>query len=67
MKYEFDYDRAKVSTTDQITVSIADLRDLVNASFLADKAGVVLEVSELLKSIEHKNRLPQNCFSVNLV
>ena len=67
MKYEFDYDRAKVSTTDQITVSIADLRDLVNASFLADKAGVVLEVSELLKSIEHKNRPPQNCFSVNLV
>ena len=67
MKYEFDYDRAKVSTTDQITVSIADLRDLVNASFLADKVGVVLEVSEVLKGIQHKNRLSQNCFSVNLV
>ena len=67
MKYEFDYDRAKVSTTDQITVSIADLRDLVNASFLADKSGTVLEVSEVLKGIQHKNRLPQNCFSVNIV
>lgn len=57
---KFEYDRKIISTTDDLQISVADLRDLINAIGLLDKSVAVQEVGNVLRCIEHKNRLPLN-------
>ncbi len=53
---QFQYDKNKLATTDVVQITIADLRDLVQAMSLADSDRLA-EVKAILASIEHKNRL----------
>ncbi|WP_146055327.1 hypothetical protein [Paraburkholderia eburnea] len=58
---EFIYNRDKIRTTDDITISVADLRDLIQACTLqeSDAEG---EYQIILDSIAHKNHLDSGVF-----
>ena len=59
MKVNFEYDNSKISTVDEIKISIADLRDLIqSANLISNSDGHYKnEVSEILRSIIRKNRM----------
>ena len=57
MKVEFDYDKSQLTSIDELTVSVADLRDLVQAFTIGNDAQKILELKIVLESIVRKNRL----------
>ena len=57
MKNEFIYDKSTVTTQDELTVSVADLRDLVQAFSIGNDAQQIQELKVILESIVRKNRL----------
>lgn len=57
---KFEYNREIISTTHDLKISVADLRDLVNAAGYFDKNIASREISDVLRCIEHKNGLPEN-------
>jgi hypothetical protein len=57
MKVEFNYDKNIVTTQDELIVSVADLRDLVQAFIIENDGQKVQELKIILESIVRKNRL----------
>ena len=57
MKVEFNYDKSQLTSIDELTVSVADLRDLVQAFTIGNDAQKIQELKIVLESIVRKNRL----------
>ena len=57
MKVEFNYDKSQLTSIDELTVSVADLRDLVQAFTIGNDAQKIQELKIILESIVRKNRL----------
>ena len=57
MKVEFNYDKSQLASIDELTVSVADLRDLVQAFTIGNDAQKIQELKIILESIVRKNRL----------
>lgn len=58
---DFIYNIDKIRTTDEITISVADLRDLVQA-YTLQESEAENEYQNILDSIAHKNRLDSGIF-----
>ena len=65
MKVEFNYDKSQLTSIDELTVSVADLRDLVQAFTIGNDAQKILELKIVLESIVRKNRLLPGAVDVN--
>lgn len=57
MKIEFNYDKSQINSINELTVSVADLRDLVQAFAIGNDAQKIQELKIILESIVRKNRL----------
>ena len=57
MKIEFNYDKSQLNSINELTVSVADLRDLVQAFTIGNDAQKIHELKIILESIVRKNRL----------
>ena len=57
MKIEFNYDKSQINSINELTVSVADLRDLVQAFTIGNDAQKIQELKIILESIVRKNRL----------
>ncbi len=57
MKVEFNYDKSQLTSIDELTVSVADLRDLLQAFTIGNDAQKIQELKIILESIVRKNRL----------
>ena len=57
MKVEFNYDKSQLASIDELTVSVADLRDLVQAFSIGNDAQQIQELKVILESSVRKNRL----------
>lgn len=57
MKVEFNYDKNQLNSINELTVSVADLRDLVQAFTIGNDAQKIHELKIILESIVRKNRL----------
>lgn len=55
---EFHYDKTTVNTQSGLQVSVADMRDLIQAFGIPDKAQRLQELQVVLEAVERKNRLP---------
>lgn len=64
MKNEFFYDKDKLTTQDELLVSVADLRDVIQAFSIPDEAQRLQELQLILESIVRKNKLPRGSLSV---
>ena len=56
--HDFVYNKDVLTTQDDLQISVADLRDLVNASQMNDEMAQWAELKMVLCSIVRKNRLP---------
>ena len=65
MKVEFNYDKSQLTSIDELTVSVADLRDLVQAFTIGNDAQKIQELKIILESIVRKNRLLPGAVDVN--
>ena len=65
MKVEFNYDKSQLTSIDELTVSVADLRDLVQAFTIGNDAQKIQELKIVLESIVRKNRLLPGAVDVN--
>lgn len=61
---EFHYDKDTVTTQSGLLVSVADLRDLVQAFTITDEAQRLQELHTVLASIVRKNKLPNGSLGV---
>jgi hypothetical protein len=57
MNVEFNYDKSQLTSIDELTVSVADLRDLVQAFTIGNDSQKIQELKIILESIVRKNRL----------
>ena len=57
MGIEFIYDKIQLTTIDEISVSVADLRDLVQALNIQNEAQKLQELKNILDGVVRKNRL----------
>ena len=57
MKVEFNYDKSQLTSINELTVSVVDLRDLVQAFTIGNDAQKIQELKIILESIVRKNRL----------
>ena len=57
MKVEFNYDKSQLNSINELTVSVADLRDLVQALSIGNDAQQIQVLKIILESIVRKNRL----------
>ena len=64
MEVKFFYDKNKLTTQEQLLVSVADLRDLIQAFTIPDEAQRLQELQVVLASIMRKNKLPNGSLSV---
>lgn len=60
----FTYDKGAATTQSELLVSVADLRDLVQAITIPDEAQRLQELQVVLASIVRKNKLPTGSLSV---
>ncbi|WP_175784993.1 hypothetical protein [Burkholderia cenocepacia] len=61
---EFHYDEEAATTQSELLVSVADLRDLIQAFTIPDEAQRLQELKVVLASIVRKNKLPNDSLSV---
>lgn len=61
---EFHYDKDTVNTQSELLVSVADLRDLVQAFTIPDEIQRLQELQVVLASIVRKNKLPNGSLVV---
>ena len=66
MKVEFNYDKSQINSINELTVSVADLRDLVQAFTIGNDAQKIQELKIILESIVRKNRLLPGAVDVNV-
>lgn len=62
--FVFQYDKNTMTTQSELLVSLADLRDLVQAFTISDEAQRLHELQVVLASIVRKNKLPTGSLSV---
>lgn len=60
----FHYDKNFVTTQSEVLVSVADLRDLIQAINIPDQAQRHHELQMVLASIVRKNKLPNGSLNV---
>ena len=60
----FTYDKGAATTQSELLVSVADLRDLVQAFTIANEAQRLQELQVVLESIVRKNKLLTGTLSV---
>ena len=60
----FTYDKGAATTQSELLVSVADLRDVVQAITIPDEAQRLQELQVVLASIVRKNKLPTGSLSV---
>ena len=60
----FTYDKGAAATQSELLVSVADLRDLVQAITIPDEAQRLQELQLILESIVRKNKLPSGSLNV---
>ena len=65
MKVEFNYDKSQLTSINELTVSVADLRDIVQAFTIGNDAQKIQELKIILESIVRKNRLLPGAVDVN--
>lgn len=61
---EFHYDQEALTTQSELLVSVADLRDLVQAFTIPDEAQRLQELQVVLASIMRNNSLPNDSLIV---
>ena len=62
--FVFQYDKNTLTTQSELLVSVADLRDLVQAFTIPDEAQRLQELQVVLASVVRKNKLPTDSLSV---
>ena len=62
--FVFHYDKNTLTTQSELLVSVADLRDLVQAFIISDDAQRLQELQTVLASIVRKNKLPNGSLGV---
>lgn len=62
--FVFHYDKNTLTTQSELLVSVADLRDLVQAFTIPDEAQRLQEIQVVLASVVRKNKLPTDSLSV---
>lgn len=60
----FHYDRNTFTTQSELLVSVADLRDVIQAFTIPDEVQRLKELQVVLESIVRKNKLPTGSLSV---
>ena len=60
----FIYDKKTVTTQDELVVSVADLRDVIQAFIIENDAQKIQELKTILESIVRKNKLPRGSLGV---
>lgn len=60
----FHYDKTTVTTQDDLQVSVADLRDVIQAFSISDEGQRLKELQVVLESIVRKNRLKPGALGV---
>ena len=61
---KFHYDRGALTTQSELLVSVADLRDVIQAFTIPDEAQRLQELQVVLASIVRKNKLPVGSIGV---
>mgnify|MGYP001591832894 CR=1 FL=1 len=61
---KFTYTRGQLTTQSELLVSVADLRDVIQAFTIPDEAQRLQELQVVLASIVRKNKLPTGSLSV---
>lgn len=64
MEVEFHYDKNTLTTQDELLVSVADLRDVIQAFSIKNESQRHQELQFILESIVRKNKLPRGSLSV---
>ncbi|WP_174988408.1 hypothetical protein [Burkholderia lata] len=64
MEIEFHYDKNTVTTQDELLVSVADLRDVIQAFTISNEIQRLQELQLILESIVRKNKLPSGSLGV---
>jgi 4-hydroxy-3-methylbut-2-enyl diphosphate reductase IspH len=62
--HDFVYNKDVLNTLDELQISVADLRDLVNASQMRDEVAQWAELKMVLCSIVRKNKLPTGAVDI---
>ncbi|WP_139794298.1 hypothetical protein [Chromobacterium violaceum] len=62
--HDFVYNKDVLTTQDELQISVADLRDLVNASQMQDEMAKWAELKMVLASIVRKNKLPTGAVDI---
>ena len=57
MKVEFNYEKSQLTSANELTISVADMRDVVQAFSIENNAQKIQELKIILESIVRKNRL----------
>ena len=60
----FHYDKSTLSTQSELLMSVADLRDVVQAFAIPDENQRLRELQVILESIVRKNKLPSDSLNV---
>lgn len=64
MEVEFFYDKDKLTTQNELLVSVADLRDVIQAFTISNEVQRLQELQLILESIMKKNKLPSGALGV---
>lgn len=64
MKFEFLYSPKSLTTQDDLRISVADLRDVIQAFLIPDEAQRLHELQTILDCITRKNGLPPGALGV---
>ena len=60
----FIYDKNALTTQDELLVSVADLRDVIQAFTISNEVQRLQELQLILESIVRKNKLPTGSLGV---
>ena len=61
--FVFHYDKNTLTTQSELLVSLADLRDVIQAFTIPDQAQRLQELQVVLASVVRKNKLPTDSLS----
>jgi hypothetical protein len=64
MEVKFFYDKNKLTTQDDLLVSVADLRDVIQAFSIPNEGQRLQELQLILESVMRKNKLPSGSLGV---
>ena len=63
----FIYNKENLTTQDQLLVSVADLRDVIQAFTISNEIQRLQELQLILESIVRKNKLPSGSLGVEMI